>query len=234
MEKKIFTYGKLKYHYELKTLKRKSIALTVWPDMHLTVVCPEYVTEVQILSFLKKKWRWLDVQLKFFARFNRKQYRKEYISGEEILYLGKQYQLLVQRSDSDEVKLMRGKLVVSTVRDVSNGVYTRKLLDDWYQNKIEKIFIDRYQEMRKKFDIKTYPKLHVRPMTKRWGSFTSSNKIVLNPVLIQATKECIDYVITHELCHTQHRNHSKNFYRLLDKKYPGWKMIKEKLEARFA
>lgn len=234
MEKKIFTYGKLKYHYELQTQKRKSIALTVWPDMHLTVVCPEYSTEVQILSFLKKKWRWLDVQLKFFARFNRKQYRKEYISGEEILYLGKQYQLLVRRSNSDDVKLMRGKVLVSSSKEILDGTHTRKLLNGWYQDKIERVFVERYQEVQKKFDVKTYPELQVRPMTKRWGSFTPKNRIILNPVLIQASKECIDYVITHELCHMQHQNHSKDFYQLLDKKSPGWRKLKEKLETRFA
>ena len=67
-------------------------------------------------------------------------------------------------------------------------------------------------------------------MKKRWGSFLNKNKILLNPKLIHVSKECIDYVIVHELCHLAHKNHDKKFFDLLNKKYPKWERVKEKLE----
>ncbi|NMA20609.1 MAG: M48 family metallopeptidase, partial [Lentisphaerae bacterium] len=48
--------------------------------------------------------------------------------------------------------------------------------------------------------------------------------------LIRAPKECIDYVVTHELCHLQHRDHSPEFYKLLESTIPDWEKIKQKLE----
>ena len=74
----------------------------------------------------------------------------------------------------------------------------------------------------------------IKKMEKRWGSFIRGKSIILNPLLIHASKDCIDYVITHELCHVKYRGHNKAFYRLLDAKYPHWEAIKEKLEERMA
>jgi predicted metal-dependent hydrolase len=55
-------------------------------------------------------------------------------------------------------------------------------------------------------------------------------RLILDPLLIQAPKEAIDYVITHELCHMKYKNHDANFYQLLETKFPGWRRTKEKLE----
>jgi len=54
--------------------------------------------------------------------------------------------------------------------------------------------------------------------------------VTLNTDLVKAPKECIDYVVTHELCHLKHHNHSPGFYKLLDSAIPGWEKIKHKLE----
>jgi predicted metal-dependent hydrolase len=70
-------------------------------------------------------------------------------------------------------------------------------------------------------------------MEKRWGSFLVKKKILLNPELIKASKECIDYVITHELCHMKYQNHGAAYYRFLSSKCPNWEELKERLELRF-
>lgn len=84
--------------------------------------------------------------------------------------------------------------------------------------------------MLKKFDYKTTPVLKIREMKKRWGSFLNKEKIFLNPKLIHTPKECIDYVIVHELCHFKYKDHSMKFWKYLGEKYPKWKNIKDKLE----
>jgi len=107
------------------------------------------------------------------------------------------------------------------------------MLQDWYYQRTEKIFKEEYEKMLKYFKYDFQPKLITREMKKRWGSFLNHKKIILNPKLIQAPKECIDYVITHELCHMKYKNHDAKFYRALKKRIPNWKEIKEKLELRF-
>ncbi len=231
-EEKVFSYGNLSYVYNLVEQPRKTFGLTVFPDMQIMLKVPQGAKQNQIDTFLKKKWRWLDAQLAFFSKFNQKRYAKEYISGESFLYLGRQYQLKVKRANADKVRLLKGKLEVYSSADSYDGEYTKKLLNGWYKEKRDVIFNERYQLMLKGFDLPVAPELHVRQMPRRWGSFVSKKKIILNPILIQAPKDCIDYVIVHELCHMYHQNHGKQFWTLLDKKYPNWEKVKEKLEIR--
>ena len=67
-------------------------------------------------------------------------------------------------------------------------------------------------------------------MKRRWGSCTKDGAILLNLLLIQASPRCIEYVITHELCHLIHHNHNAGFFRLLDRVMPDWRERKRKLE----
>ena len=84
--------------------------------------------------------------------------------------------------------------------------------------------------MLSKFNYGNTPDLKIREMKKRWGSYLNKNKILLNPKLISMPKECIDYVITHELCHLKYKNHDKRFLELFNKKFSNWKTVKDKLE----
>ena len=54
--------------------------------------------------------------------------------------------------------------------------------------------------------------------------------VTLNPELVKAPKECIDYVVTHELYHLKYHDHSPEFYKLLDAVIPGWEKVKHRLE----
>ena len=67
-------------------------------------------------------------------------------------------------------------------------------------------------------------------MLLQWGSCLPAGRITLNPLLVKAPRECIDYVLLHELCHLLHHNHSPKFYNTLDRHMPGWRAIKEKLD----
>lgn len=227
-----FQIGSARFACELIPHESRTLALTVYPDMSVVLKHPEDFPLERIEVFIKRKRRWLNTQLAFFAKYAKKKYQREYISGESHLYLGRQYQLVVRKGKTDRVILLRGKLYVETTKHVEEGVYTRNLLDEWYASKIESVFEERLNAVLKNFAKLEKPKLFVRPMTKRWGSAIRNQKIILNPALIHSSKDCIDYVITHELCHFTHKNHDKNFLKLLDKKYPNWQKVKEKLELR--
>jgi len=74
------------------------------------------------------------------------------------------------------------------------------------------------------------PTMQIRKMEKRWGTLSAKGKLTLNVNLIQAPKECIEYVIIHEFCHLAHHNHSAEFHQLLEQVMPDWVKRKRKLE----
>lgn len=228
---KEFTFGTFKYRYKLIKQDRKTLSLTVTPDFQIILKCPKKTDPEKIKNFLQKKWFWLEKQLSFFKKYQRKIYKKEYISGEGYLYLGRQYKLIVKKGEDDSVLATRGQLTVCTTRAISNSQHNKKLINGWFKDKTGTVFQSRFKEMLSKFDYKNVPKLSIREMKKRWGSFLNEDKIFLNPKLIHTSKDCIDYVIVHELCHFKYKNHSKKFWELLNEKYPKWGKVKEKLET---
>ncbi len=67
-------------------------------------------------------------------------------------------------------------------------------------------------------------------MPKRWGSTSKNGRIALNPELIRAPSVCVDYVIAHEMCHFKNPHHDGAFYAELEKLFPNWKNVKQRLE----
>ena len=96
---KEFIFGTFVYEYQLIKQDRKTLALTVTPDLRIVLKCPHKTDADRVESFLKKKWFWLEKQLSFFKKYQRKIYAKEYISGEGYLYLGRSA-LFLQKTNS--------------------------------------------------------------------------------------------------------------------------------------
>jgi predicted metal-dependent hydrolase len=233
MSQKKFKYGKYEYNYFLQKLDRKTLSMTVYPSLHILVKCPIDCSEERLNDFLKRKWLWLDRQLKFFKQFKEERSPKEYISGESFLYLGRQYKLEVKQGKENKVTFSKGRIHLTTLCDPRDGLINKEILKKWYKDRAKEVFIERYEQILKNFRFEHKPEIILREMPKRWGSFVANKKIILNPQLIKSSKDCIDYVITHELCHVTHKRHSTQFYRKLTHKYPHWEKIKDKLELRF-
>ena len=78
------------------------------------------------------------------------------------------------------------------------------------------------------------PKLRIRTMKSCWGScLVNKGIITLNRKLLMKPRECIEYVVVHELCHFIHPNHSKEFYKFMEQFMPDWKERKGRLNGRF-
>lgn len=77
-----------------------------------------------------------------------------------------------------------------------------------------------------------FNKLALRNSKTRWGSCSFDNNINLNIHLMKLPDELIDYVILHELTHTVHKNHSKDFWDFLSNLLGiNSKQIDKKLKA---
>ena len=62
----------------------------------------------------------------------------------------------------------------------------------------------------------------------RYGSCSAENSICFSYLLMLKPLRAVDYVVVHELAHTVHHNHSRQFYALIEKYMPDYKeRIKE-------
>lgn len=226
------TYGRkeIKFNLELKNVKNLSI--TVSPNLSVIVRAPENQSMENILRKVKKRASWILKQKSYFKSLPSPLSEREYVAGESHYYLGRQYRLKVVRSDKEEVKFNRGYIYIFT-KEKEDRERKKKLLTKWYREKIDEKFPERlkfcFQKI-KKYGIEIMPQIQIRRMKKRWGSCTEKKNILLNPELIKVPLCCIDYVITHELCHMKYHSHSNKFYLLLSCVMPDWEKRKKKLE----
>jgi len=136
------------------------------------------------------------------------------------------------------VKLSRGKLNVELSQSDSEldlddrAALVKSLIDKWYKDKFRAISRERIEALIHKASwVKNSPSIKLMTMKKQWGSCSTKGNLILNPHLAKASKECIDYVILHELCHIAEHNHSENFWRLLTQVMPNWKEVKARLDG---
>lgn len=66
-------------------------------------------------------------------------------------------------------------------------------------------------------------------MKRTWGTCNSKGLIRLNTHLVKAPQACLDYVISHELCHLKEMNHGPGFYRLQEAIWPDWRRYRQHL-----
>ena len=234
MMKKRCQYGKYYIDYSLVRADRKTLKITVYPTSEIVITAPNKASLEEVEAFIQRKWLWIHKQLCFFGKYKKKTYEKEYVSGESFLYLGRQYKLLVRPGSTAQVKLQKGKLYLQTTGAVRDSAHNKKILNKWFRARAVFIFNQRMNIVSQNFRNTEMPELCIQKMNKRWGSYVTNKKIILNPILIHASKDCIDYVITHELCHFEQKRHDKHFYKLLNKKFLDWEKVKEKLELRYS
>lgn len=208
------------------------VLIKVHPDCSVIVSAPKYARNDEVLQAVKKRGRWIYQQLREFKKLLEFTTPRKYISGESHYYLGKQYLLKVIEAPDQiqSVKLLCGKLVVSVRTKSSEKV--KKLLVDWYKTRAREIFAKRLDTMLEHtLWVAERPPLRVLTMQTQWGSCSRNGRITLNPHLVKAHRDCIDYVILHELCHIAEFNHSERFYRLMGQVMPKWEKIKGRLDG---
>lgn len=55
------------------------------------------------------------------------------------------------------------------------------------------------------------------------------NKIIINPEVVKYNRDVIDYVVLHQYCHLKYKNHTKSFFKMLEKYLPNYKKCEEVL-----
>ena len=226
------TFGSKQIRFHLSLSNRKSLGITVTPELDVLVIAPINSPIEKIKEKILKKAAWIIKQQSFFLSFEPKTSLRKYVSGETHLYLGRQYRLKVIVAKKNFVHF-NGRIIEIYVKPKSKA---KDVLGHWYKQKAKEKFAEIAEPLILKFKkYKVEPEsLNIQSMPTRWGSCTPKGKIILNPELIKAPKPCIEYVIAHELCHLIHHDHTKKFMDLQTKEMSDWEKWKSKLEMILA
>lgn len=235
MARHMVNYGDREIYFKLERKDVKNVNLNIRPDMTIQVSASDRVPLDFIKDFVREKGSWIVKKIDYFKKFQPEtRPEREYVSGESFSYLGRQYRLRVRKAQVEGVKYFRGFIYIY-VRDREDIRKKEKLLDKWFYEKSNIHFsqsLDRMYKLVRQYNIPK-PQVKIRNMKSRWGSCHSQEKtIILNSQLIKAGKDCIDYVVLHELIHFKHKNHDNNFYTLLSSLMPDWEKRKKILDEK--
>ena len=97
--------------------------------------------------------------------------------------------------------------------EVQNEI--RKAIERAWRKEAKEYLPDRVKTLASKHKFQ-YKKVAIKNSKTRWGSCSYDNSINLSLNLMRLPNHLIDYVILHELVHTKVKNHSRDFWQLLD------------------
>jgi len=226
--------------YQIRRSARAKRARIIVTSETIEVVAPFGMPEKQIHKFVAAKQAWVEsaqnkVQLHVdsISKFSPEQYKE----GSLIPYQGKQYQLSVKSSQGQALSISFEKKfiahvpegVLKTLSTKGLSEQLRHALISWMMSaaadkSIE--YIHKYAPL-----CQLYPRsIKIKALKSRWGSCGIHDDVNLNWLLILAPVEVFEYVVVHELCHIQERNHSAAFWRLVDRYCPDYKQNRDWLK----
>ena len=222
-----FQYGTKFINFEVEFRKRKNLTIEVEPSGEVKVISPLGVSEDEILNKVKTKANWIVQKQYEVKNININKIKREAVNGESYLYLGRNYslQIVLDENIKDiDVKLSRGKFVVNTY--TKDEEIIKAALEKWYREKALKKVKERIKYYEPYFKNKV-TNIKVKEQKKRWASCTKNNELLFNWRSVMAPSNILDYIIVHEMCHMNYKNHSKEFWDNVFEILPDYEVRRE-------
>ena len=216
--------------YTIIRSSRRTMSITIRrSDCSVSVRVPYGTADSTVHRFVEDKLEWITLHRRNILSDNTSRITRRYEEGARHLYLGRPYTLRMIVSAAEGVELLGEDMRVS----VKSPDRCQKVMYAWYAHRAESeileiarplIHLFAEREGRRPSAIK-----FVR-VKSYWGQCSGTGVIKFNVELMRAPKECIEYIVIHELCHLVHHNHSPRFHKLVAKYMPDWKERKALLE----
>ena len=197
--------------------RRKTVALIIQRDGTLTVRAPLRMPAIHIQEFVQNHAEWIR-EKQAQAQASPPPPKKHYVDGETFLFLGKAYPLTIVARQRSALTFSGDKFHLAN----SNLPKARQVFIRWYKAQALRIISERvaFHAEKNKF---TCRKIRISSARTRWGSCSTNGTLSFTWRLVLALPEVIDYVVVHELAHTQIRNHSPNFWHRVAEIMPKYK-----------
>lgn len=230
MKNMSFAYDTEKIEFAVVKSRRKSLSIAIQPDGNLLVKAPFFLSDGEILKWVKTKTSWIVRQRAKILEQQETNPPKKYVTGEKFWYLGQEYELEVRISvgRAGTVGIVEDKMILFS--KTIDEAEVQKILTDWFVKQAKVVIPKKVRFWAEQMG-ESYGKVTVKNQKKRWGSCSSARNLNFNWRLIMAASEVLDYVVVHELCHLRQMNHSKAFWREVEMVLPDYKVHKKWLES---
>ena len=226
----IFYQNEQKIEYELERKKIKNCYISV-KNGEVKVRAPIRVSKEEIEKMLAQKMDWILTHVQ--KQKQKAQTPKQYVDGEIFKVLGKEVvlKILYGKVEKPQLKLWFGQLKMTfpMEKQENEKEQIQKFINCFYQELAEKEVEKAMKKMTEKVGIA--PKQYkIKNLKSTWGNCSSAENISINGKVVMYSRQCIEYVCLHEICHLKNMDHSQKFWQMVEKYMPDYKKAEEELK----
>ena len=212
----------------IRTDRKRSASIRLLGDL-VKVSVPMTLSDSRVRDLVTKRTPWIKNKLR--EQSDRPiTPPKEYVSGETVTYLGKNYRLKVLIGEQPSIKLRRGYVEATVTKtDIDTKNTIRSLLEHWYRSLAEKRLGEKTVRLARVIGVNP-ASVTVKNYKSRWGSCSTKGDISYNWRIILAPHSIVDYVVVHELCHMLEHNHSSKYWKHVERHVPNYRECREWLK----
>lgn len=212
------------FEYVVKYSTRKTLNISVERDRKIIVRAPEHLSCDKIEQIVQSKKHWIKEKLNHAQKYPLTPDVKEFISGETLMYLGKNYQLLVVDEEIEGIEFNQRFRISRQNQAKANDLFKK-----WYLKQALHKIKPLANEFAKRLGVQ-YKECKTSEMKYRWGSCTPNNNIIFNWRIIKAPMYVVAYLVAHELVHLIEGNHTPRFWNILSIQVPNYQKAKDWLK----
>lgn len=206
--------------------QRRTMSIEVNLKGEVRILSPQKVSTKSILDVVEKKGSWICKKQDELMEKNLIKPTYNYESGEKFLFQGKEYTLFIKHDiEAKNPKVLIDSDFIKVIYKDVNSETIKYILELWYRERTLEIVTKRVEKYNMFF--KDKPKeLKVKQQKRRWASCTYDNRILFNWRISMAPIEVVDYIVVHEMCHMDFKDHSINFWNRVRCVMPDYEIHK--------
>jgi len=210
--------------YELRISRRaRHMRIKVTPLGEIVVVIPAGIDPATVPRLLEQKRAWLQTVLQRVTERQDSAPASHSLRPDRIELAAINEIWQVEYASQSKQKPI---IAVPSRRLILNAGLASRInashLRDWLQQRARQLLPDWLQQTSEEIGL-PFTKVQIRGQKTRWGSCSSRHTISLNRNLLLLPAATVRYLLIHELCHTQHMNHSASFWQLVAELMPDYK-----------
>jgi predicted metal-dependent hydrolase len=209
----------------------KNVHLSVHPPTgRVRIAAPARMSLDTVRVFAIAKLSWIKSQQQKLREQERESPR-EYLDRESHYVWGKRYLLkVIEVNEPPSIELSHSRMIMR-VRPGTDAAKRRSLLDTWYREQLREAAPRVIEKWQRLMGVKV-ERHFIQRMKTKWGSCNQhSRSIRLNTDLARKPRECLEYIVVHEMAHLLERTHNDRFVALMDRFMPKWHFRRELLNS---
>jgi predicted metal-dependent hydrolase len=210
--------------------RRKTVEITIDPAAGVLVAAPAVTTGEDIRAIIARRAAWI---VRHVTEEDLRPRPRRFVSGESLPYLGRQVRIQVTAAPVRRVTVRFTHWSFQIVEPEGLDEHKRRraierAIVQWYQARASERLRERVRCWAAVAGYSS-PPVFIRSQRQRWGSCSADGTLRFNWRIVMAPPALIDYVMVHELAHLRVRNHSAEFWAILQRLMPDYERRRARL-----